>query len=964
MKVPSPRPVLIAAAALLLSSCALFRGHGPDAATEVHAAATRAARAEAPVELAPGQWPQAKSDVAPAPEVRFGSLPNGMRYAIQHNATPTGQASLRLRFDAGSLDETDDQQGLAHFLEHMAFNGSKAIPEGEMVKILERHGLAFGPDTNASTSWTETIYQLDLPKTDADSVDTAMTIMRQVASELTIAQDAVDRERGVVLSEERARDTPAYRVFKSRLGFLLQGQRPPLRYPIGQVQVLQNAPNWQIIDFYRKYYRPERAVLVAVGDFDVDEMEAKIRAAFADWKGEGAPGTDPDNGSPAPRGPEAIVAVEPGSQLNLQIAWTAPPDLAADTLSKRRREWRERLGFAVLNRRLEHLARQQDAPFISAAGFRADQFHAADVAMLTVTAKPGAWQAALAAAEQEQRRAVNYGVRADELAREIEEYRARLTTMADGAATRRTSSLAAEITASLDDNEIVTSPAQDLALFEQVVKGLKPEEVSKALADAFKGAGPLVFLASPEPVEGGEAAVLAAFNASRAVEVMPPAAPTTNVWPYGDFGAPGKVAERRDVLDLDTVFMRFENGVRLTVKPTHFRDQQVLVRADIGHGRLALPSDRQSPTWASQAVILGGLKQISHDDMERIFASKVLGANFSVDDDNFTLSGETRTGDLASQLQVLAAYAAEPGWRPEAFQRVQSYAATLRDQYQATDSGVLARDLPGLMHGGDRRWTFPQPADVEGATPETLTATFAPALASGPVEVVIVGDITVDKAVEAVAATFGALPPRADVPPPGQGAYTGFPRPGRPIVLTHGGRGDQAIGYVAWRTDDFYSDPQRARNVSVLGEVMRLRLIEELRENQGVTYAPQVSYHHSKTFGGWGYISAQIEAPPKKLDAFFTDVLAIAAELRNRPADADLLERARKPRVEMLFKARQTNEYWLSELAGAQEDPRRLDAVRALVPGTERVTAADVQAAARQFLTDDNAWMLSVRPAK
>ncbi|HEX6865820.1 MAG TPA: insulinase family protein [Caulobacteraceae bacterium] len=959
MKVTRSRPVLIAAAALLLSSCALFRG---DSAPAVHA--PRETRAGTPVKLAPGQWPQAKSDVAPAPEVRFGSLPNGMRYAIQQNATPPGQASLRLRFDAGSLEETDDQQGLAHFLEHMAFNGSKAIPEGEMVKILERHGLAFGPDTNASTSWTETVYQLDLPKTDADSVDTAMTIMRQVASELTIAQDAVDRERGVVLSEERARDTPSYRVFKSRLGFLMKGQRPPLRYPIGQVQVLQNAPNLQIIDFYRKYYRPERAVLVAVGDFDVDQMEAKIRAAFADWKGEGPAGADADPGAPLPRGPEAMVAVEPGSQLNLQIAWVAPPDLAPDTLAKRRRDWRERLGFAVLNRRLEHLARQQDAPFISAAGFRGDQLHAADVAILSVTAKPGAWQAALAAVEQEQRRAVAYGVRADELAREIEEYRARLTTAADGAATRRTAALAAEITASLDDDEIVTSPAQDLALFEQVVKDLKPEDVSKALADAFTGSGPLIFLASPDPVEGDEAAVMAAFNASRAVEVTPPAAPTVNVWPYDSFGAPGKVAERRDVLDLDTVFVRFENGVRLTIKPTHFRDQQVLVRADIGHGRLTLPSDRQNLTWASQAVILGGLGQISHDDMERLFASKVLGANFSVDDDNFTLSGETRTGDLDSQLQVLAAYAVDPGWRPQAFQRIQSYVATLRDQYQATDSGVLSRDLPGLMHGGDRRWTFPQPADITGATPDAVTAAFAPALASGPIEVVIVGDVTVDKAIEAAAATFGALPPRADIPPSSQGAVTGFPRPGGPVVLTHGGRDDQAIGYIAWRTDDFFSDPQRARNVAVLSEVMRLRLIEELRENQGVTYAPQVSFHHSRTFTDWGYLSAQIEAPPAKLEAFFADVLAIAADLRNRPVDADLLERARKPRVESLQKARQTNEYWLSELAGAQDDPRRLDAIRALVPGTERVTAADIQAAARQFLADDNAWMLSVRPAR
>ena len=136
-----------------------------------------------------------------------------MRYAIMRNATPTGQASVRLRFDAGSIMERDDQQGLAHFLEHMAFNGSKKVPEGEMVKILERHGLSFGADTNASTSFDETVYQLDLPKTDDDTVDTSLMLMREAASELLIAQDAMDRERGVVLSEERTRDTPQLHAF-------------------------------------------------------------------------------------------------------------------------------------------------------------------------------------------------------------------------------------------------------------------------------------------------------------------------------------------------------------------------------------------------------------------------------------------------------------------------------------------------------------------------------------------------------------------------------------------------------------------------------------------------------------------------------------------------------------------------------------------------------------------------------
>src|SRR5262249_2928234 len=163
-----------------------------------------------------------------------------------------------LRIAAGSLQETDDQQGLAHFLEHMAFNGSTHVPRGEMVKILERHGLAFGADTNASTEWIKTVYKLDLPKTDAHTVDTSLMLLADVAGGRPPDQAAINSERGVIRPEERLRAPPYSRIFKPRFGFLLAGQRPPLRYPIGKVEVIQAAQRAQLLDFYQKYYRPER----------------------------------------------------------------------------------------------------------------------------------------------------------------------------------------------------------------------------------------------------------------------------------------------------------------------------------------------------------------------------------------------------------------------------------------------------------------------------------------------------------------------------------------------------------------------------------------------------------------------------------------------------------------------------------------------------------------------------------
>jgi len=967
------RTALLAATVAALAACAqvkaFFPGQDRPAAEAPRAAGqgsdAPARAAPSPLTLPTGQWPQASSDVAADPEIRFGTLPNGMRYAIMRNATPPGQAAIRLHFRVGSLWEADDQQGLAHFLEHMAFNGSRAIPEGEMVKILERHGLAFGADTNASTNFDETIYKLDLPKTDDETVDVSLKMMRETAGELLIDPAAVDRERGIVLSEERSRDSPGYRLYKARLEFLMKGQRPPLRYPIGTVEVLQNAPRDRIAAFYDAYYRPERATLVIVGDFDVDVMEGKVKSVFGDWRPRAPDGGDPDLGKVAKRGSEARVFVDPGAPTAVQITWISPPRLEKDSTAKRKTDLIRQLGFSVLNRRLGVLARGSEPPFISAGAMTGNQFKAARFTSIAVVTRPGQWQAGMEAAEQEQRRFVQYGILPEELEREIAEYRTFFQARAAGAATRRTPSLAGEILGSLPDSEVVTNPAQDLALFEETVKDLKPETVLKVAAEAFTGEGPLIFLASPAATPGGEAAVLAAYEASRKVEVAAPSASSQVKWPYASFGTPGKVVEQRDVLDLDTTFVRFENGVRLTIKPTQFRDDQVLVRVRVGGGFLELSGDRQSMGWAASSLSEGGLGKIGVDDMERVLAPYSVGASFGFDDEAFVFGGGSRTQDFPIQMQLMAAYVSDPGWRPEAFQRVKSYAQTLDEQYDATTGGVLSRELPGLLHGGDRRWTWPGREEIASAKLEDLKTQVGAALATGPIEIIIVGDITVEKATQAVAETFGALPRRAEpVVRSTQSRMVGFPAANsEPVVLTHKGRPDQAVAMIVWKTDDFWTDPQRARNTSVLSAILDLRLTDELRERQGVTYSPSVGNSMSQVWTDWGYLSASVEAPPATADAFFRDVFGIARDLRDNPPSEDELLRAKRPMIERLTRSQATNEYWISVLAGAQTDPRRLDAVRSVIASIERVTPQDVQAAARMFLLDERAWRLVVRPA-
>ncbi len=914
--------------------------------------------------LGPNQWAQAQSDLKPDPQVRFGRLSNGMTYALMRNATPTGQASLRLRIAAGSLMENDSQQGLAHFLEHMAFNGSTHVPTGEMVKILERHGLAFGADTNASTSHQETVYKLDLPKTDADTVDTSLMLLREVAGDLTLPPEAVEKERGVVLSEERLDDNPNYRIYKSRVQFLLPGQLAAARLPIGQIQVITQAPRDAIKDFYDKYYRPERATLVAVGDFDIDAMEAEIRSRFSNWTNSHPAGAEAALGAPVSRKSEAKVIVEPGAPMQIQIAWSAPADTRPETRAKDRAEIVQDLALAVLNRRLDRLSRGASPPFISAGAGRGDMFDSAKITSIQVMADPGAWNQALAAVEHEQRRLVDYGVLPSELDREIEDSRTSLRQRAAAAPTRSTPALADNLAASLGQRAVVQSPLEDLAQFEQDMKTVTAAEVSSAAREVFSGSGPLLLMNTPRPIDGADKALAVAYRKSHADPINAPTMVADKSWPYNRFGPPGKVTERHDLLEFGAVMVRFENGVRLTVKPTQYRRNQTDVQVRIGNGRLDLPKTHPTPVWAGSALVEGGLKQLTAEDVDQTLNKKVVGAAFSVDDDAFALSGASQSADLDTELQLLTAYVVEPAFRPEAFERMRAYSLTLNSQYDATPSGVARRDLSQLLHGGDQRWATPTREVISASNPADLKALLTQHLERDPIEVVIVGDVDVEHAIATTASTFGSLPSaRADDAPPAEARVVTFPTTfDQPVIERHKGRADQAVAAAAWPTTDFYADMREARVLTVLSQIIRSRLTQDLRMDKGDTYSPSAALTASQTYPGYGYLLANVEIPPAKVDVFFDEVRKIAQDLRSQPVSQDELTRAVLPLIDQLKQARQTNTFWLGALTGAQTDPRKLEATRTQIDQYAGVTAADLQAAARKYLDPNKTWRFEVLP--
>lgn len=927
------------------------------------AATTSAAKTTGRVKQ-PGIWAQSYTDRAADPAIRFGQLPNGLRYAVLHNATPPGQMALRLYIGSGSLAETDAQQGLAHFLEHIAFRGSTHAADGEMMRVLARKGLGLGADTNAATSQESTVFQFDFPHADRDSIDTGLTMFREIASELTISQAAVDAERGVILSEERLRDSAGYRASKGEVGLLLDGQLAPRRWPIGLVDVIKSAPAAQLRAFYEAHYRPDNAVVVAVGDFDATAMEAQIKARFSDWKAKTAASPAPALGIVAKRGETVRVSTEAAAPPAMLVAWVRPYDDSADSDARERRDTVRVVAQLIFNQRIADLSRQPKPPFLDGGVDRENLLKSADATTLSVSAAPSAQLSALRAIVDEQRRASAYGVTKSEIARVVARLEAALGTAAAGGTSRMSPRIADKIVDDASENEVTRSPQQDLADVRRWTKDLSKAEVNAALKDLFRGAGPLVFLSTPVAPTGGVAAVRSTLAAAMTDKLASGTGSVASTWPYGHFGKPATVTAIREVADLGLTVVTLSNGTHLTVKPTTFAKDQILVDVSAGTGRLGLPGALARSYWMvggpAPVFVEGGTGKLSFGEIERLLADRVTGVRLATSERAFELSGRTRPQDLATEMQLLAAYANDPGYRVDAVERSRVGLSNALPQIEGSPEGVLQREVPRLLRSGDGRWTdIPSIAALAQSKPDDLPKLVGPALA-GPLDVTIVGDVSVAQAIEVVASTLGAVTPQPEQPAPLVSAVRFPDANAQPLVLRHRGRADQAIALQAWATNGFYASPSDASALVVAAGIIQNRLFDQLRETDGATYSPGVGANASDTVDGYGYLLAQVELPPAKIPMFRARLNAIVADLAAKPVSDDELDRARHPLVEARLRDRQTNEYWIAVLPRAEREERRLAAIRDRAERVQRVSAADVRAVLARYVAGKRPFQIDI----
>jgi zinc protease len=921
------------------------------------------AKGDAPAAAPASAWPFAKSDLPLDPGFRFGTLANGMRYVVRSNATPAGQGMVQMWVRHGSLSERDDEAGWAHFIEHMAFNGSTHVPEGEMVKLLEREGLAFGADTNAQTGFDATVYKLDLPRNDPGLLDTALMLMRETASELTFAPEAVEREKGVVLSEKRVRDTFAYRDTVDQLGFAYPGSKFANRLPVGTAESIQGADAARLKALWQRLYRPQDMAVIVVGDFDAAKVEAAIRAHFADWQAPAAL-AQPDPGPlDFALAGKTDVYLDPALPERVTVSRTAAWQDEPDTAANRQQQVLRQIGYGIVNRRLQRLARGDDPPFRAAGLGTGDVFKAARTTSLVVDAGEGEWPRALAAAEREYRRALEFGFTPAEVAEQVANQRTAQENAAAGAATRTNASFVAMALSLLRDERIPTTPESGLERFNAFAPQITPEAVLAALKyELVPLDNPLIRFEGRTAPKGGPEALRAAWNAGMAEPLARQDDAALAQFAYTDFGPPGKVVSEKPEAVLGIRQLVFANGLRLNLRPTELQKDRISLSLAIDGGQMLDTKDQPLATAMVNVLPVGGLGKHSFDELQSILAGRSVSFAIGDGEREFRMGATTTPRDLELQLELFAAAISDPGYRPQGEAQYRRDIENFFASLDATPNAALGNNLGRIVSDGDPRFTLQPKQAYLALSFDKLKAAIGDRLAHGALELAMVGDFDPDEAIALVAKTLGALPPRE----PQFDAYEAnrtrpFTADRSVRVVRHSGPADQAIVRMSWPTEDDsnYDDVLR---LELLQRIVQVELTDDLREKLGATYSPGVNASQSRTWRGYGTFNIAAPVAADKVEPARQAMLDTIARLAAEPVDADTLLRARQPLLESYDNALKTNAGWLALADDAQREPDQIGRFVAAKAKLAAITPAELQVIAARFLKPGERLEIDVLP--
>ncbi|OCA02102.1 peptidase m16 domain [Akkermansia glycaniphila] len=898
------------------------------------------------------------------PSLVVGKLDNGLTYYIRPTAEPKGRASVRLYVKTGSLNEDESNKGISHFIEHLEFNGSRNFKRGELIPNMQRLGLGFGGDANAYTGFLQTVYMLDLPKLDEETVDFAMKVMRDFADGATLEADAIDKERGIIMSELKVRDSTSYRVLKQQMDFLLNGSKVAQYMPIGEEEFIMNGQRDKFLDYYGKHYIPGRMSVVISGDITPEQGKQWVEKYFGSMEAK-EDNFKQELGALKDMGLAARVFKDPeGSNASVSIQMISPFAEKPDTVEQRLEDMPLEMAFSMLNRRLERMLEKAECPYIKAGAGKGDMLRVADMVSISSATNPDKWKPTLEAIEQEMRRACEYGFQPEEL----EEAKASMLNGLNDAVrswpTVTSSRIAKGIVSTLDDNTVFTAPEEDLRVVNKGFATLTPELCHAALKKAWDADKARIVVSGKLGDDATDEAVMKAYKDSQQVPVQAYKSEGSKAFAYDDCGTPGKVAARQEIADLGITQLTLSNGVKVNLKPTDFSKNSISVKAQIDGGVKSMPKDRAG-LWVLAPVIMGGggLEKHSSNDLQRLLAGRTVGVGFDLDDKHFSLGGSTKMNDLELQLKLLVANILHPGYRPEAEVQFRRMIDLLYAQLAHDPDGVFQQKVPAYLYRNDVRLSFPEKEQLSARTSDQVREWLTPYLQNAPMEVTLTGDFKVDDVIPLLEKTIGAMPQRKtefakysgadvtlDMAPWGETKTFEYPSSiDRTIVAQVRPCGDGM-------------DKKRNRRLNVLKSVLRERLFDGIRAKLGEAYSPSVDLDLNPTYKDAARMIINCPGVKRNHDKVRAAINIISTELGRGQITEKEFECAIRPIITAAEKALRTNGYWMGVAADSQSEPENIELARNLINDLKSITLDELNVLAKEVFGNDKATGISIMP--
>ena len=915
----------------------------------------------------PTPTPQPDTSLAFDPSVVRGTLSNGMSYYIRHNEEPRGRAQIALAVRAGSVQEQDDQQGLAHLVEHMAFNGTERFAKQEIVEYLESIGSTFGADLNARTGFDDTLYFLEVPTDDPEITETAFQILSDWAFSIAFDPEEVELERGVVLEEWRLYQGFDSRLQQNLLNLLFGSSLYASRAPIGRTEVIENAPVESLRAYYERWYRPDLMAVVAVGDFDVETIEAKIKQHFApppegeaaqERAAAGQPTDRPRVEVPGHETPliEVFTDTEsPATQFVLirKLAPETGRDLAAF-----RRTVVEKLAYLMLNSRLFERGQSADPPYLTASAGRSNYVYTLDITTFSSWVETDGVEAGLAAVLEEIQRVHQHGFTDGELERE----KSNLLSSVESQYKQRDQTPSTDLADDYTDHFFMGSPAPGIEAEWELYQQLLPQISLADFADVAQSWAQTEDLAllvvRPEETDAAGsdsdlgAALLTQLQTAHALAVEPYADDLGDVPLLANLPQPGTITAEEQIESIDAVRWTLSNGVTVIAKQTDFRDDEVLFRAfSPGGHSLVTDEDHVSARYAAQLIAGSGAGPHDSVTLDKLLAGQRVEITPYIEELFEGFSGNASPEDLETLFQLITLYATQHRLDPTFFTQYEARLQSVAEFRAADPDSVFFAYANSVLSQGHHRLRPLTVEVLEELNMEAAETVYSDRFADlGDATFVFVGAFDWDTLRSLTTAYLAALPTagRAE-----QWQDHGVDPPaGLEEHVVRSGVEPRSQTLLVYAGDMDWSR-QEALTLDVAGEILGIRLRERVREALGGTYSINVYTSGTEPLPDPEYqVYVLFGSDPERVEELLGEVfdqidwLQMGGEQKYLDTAKELFRTSRQERL-------RENGFWLTQIRTAARRGESFDEILGFDDWLEALTLEQVAAAAERYLTDD-----------